>query len=108
MKPKAQPRPRQDSQQTRTHGPPAPKGDMANFASPRNGCTGSCPDAGKANTPTTSENAPCPRWRQPALRRDVEAPLGEAGRRVGEPSQQRTVSVEDGTLWHNLPQQAGA
>jgi len=26
--------------------------------------------------------------------------LGEAGRRVGEPSQQRTVSVEDGTLWH--------
>ncbi len=38
--------------------------------------------------------------------------MSEAGRRVGEPSfvmyKRRTASVEDGTLWHNLPQQAGA
>jgi hypothetical protein len=38
--------------------------------------------------------------------------LGKAERRVGDPSfmtcGQRTVSVEDGTLSHNLPQQVGA
>ncbi len=38
--------------------------------------------------------------------------MSEVGWRVGEPSfvtyRRRTASVEDGTLWHNLPQQAGA
>ena len=40
----------------------------------------------------------------------MEAPSGEAGRCVGEPSfmtyRQRITSVEDGTLLHNPPQQS--
>ncbi len=44
MKPKAQPRPRQDSRQTRTYWcRPSPKGGMANSAPPNDGCTGMPP-----------------------------------------------------------------
>src|SRR3546814_3079641 len=39
-------------------GRPLPNGDVANSASPRDGCTGLCSDAGKVNLPTTGENAP--------------------------------------------------
>jgi len=42
----------------RTHGPPVPNGDMADSASPREGCTGLRPGAGKASTATTGENTP--------------------------------------------------
>ncbi|WP_196239458.1 hypothetical protein [Dyella monticola] len=84
---------------------------MTNSASLRDGCTGLRPDAGKVNTPTTGENAPAvtcglllEAWRGSSI--------SKAGRRVGEPSfvtcGRRIVSVEDGTLSHNLSQQAGA
>jgi len=39
---------------------------MADSASPHDGFTGLRPDAGKANTPTTGENAPCRSLRQRA------------------------------------------
>lgn len=59
MKPEAQPRPRQDSQQHKDAlGRTVSKGDRADSASPHFGCTGSLPDAGQVNTPTTGENAP--------------------------------------------------
>lgn len=59
MKPEAQPRPRQDSQQHKDAlGRTAPKGDRADSASPHEGCTGSLPDAGQVNAPMTGENAP--------------------------------------------------
>ncbi|OWT68531.1 hypothetical protein CKA47_21700 [Pseudomonas aeruginosa] len=45
-------------------GRPLPNGDVADSASPHDGFTGLRPDAGKANTPTTSENAPCRRLRR--------------------------------------------
>ena len=61
MKPEAQPRPRQDSQQHKDvlgRTTPHPKGDRADSASPPEGCTGSPADAGQVNHPTTGENAP--------------------------------------------------
>ena len=59
MKPEAQPRHRQDSQQHKDAlGRTAPKEDRADSASPLEGCTGSLPDAGQVNTPTTGENVP--------------------------------------------------
>jgi hypothetical protein len=59
MKPKAQPRHRQDSQPDKDAlGRSAPKGDRASSVSPHEGCTGSLPDAGQVNTPTIGENAP--------------------------------------------------
>ncbi|HBP6433533.1 TPA: hypothetical protein L5749_04795 [Pseudomonas aeruginosa] len=58
-KPEAQPRHRQDSQQTKDAlGRTAPKGAMAGSASPHEGCSGSRPDAGQVNHPTTGGNAP--------------------------------------------------
>jgi len=58
---------------------------MADSASPRDGFTGLRPDAGKANTPTTSENAPCRRLRRRGW--GVAWMLhSEAGWRVGKPS----------------------
>ena len=59
MKPEAQPRPRQDLQQSKDAlGRTAPKGDVAGSASPHQGCTGALADAGHVNHPTTGENAP--------------------------------------------------
>lgn len=59
MEPEAQPRHRQDSQQPKDAlGRTASKGDRAGSASPHEDCTGSHPDAGQVNTPTTDENAP--------------------------------------------------
>ena len=61
MKPEAQPRPRQDSQRDKDAlGRSAPKGVMADSASPREVFTDSFPDAGQGNIPTTGENAPAP------------------------------------------------
>ena len=58
MKPEAQPRHRQDSQQDKDAlGRSAPKGVMAGSASPHEGCTGSLPDAGQVNLSMTGENA---------------------------------------------------
>jgi len=63
MKPEAQPRHRQDSQQHKDAlGRTASKGDRADSASPHEGCTGSPTDAGQVNHPTTSENAPAAPW----------------------------------------------
>jgi hypothetical protein len=61
MKPEAQPRHRQDSQQHKDalgRTTPNSKGDRADSASPPEGCSGSPSDAGQVNTPTTGENAP--------------------------------------------------
>lgn len=59
MKPEAQPRHRQDSQQHKDAlGRIAPNGDRAGSAFPHEGSTGSPTDAGQVNHPTTSENAP--------------------------------------------------
>ena len=59
MKPEAQPRHRQDSQQHKDAlGRTAPKGDAADSASLHEGCTGSLTDAGQVNHPTTGEKAP--------------------------------------------------
>lgn len=79
-------------------------------ASAHDGCTGSCPDAGKANTNDKDENAPAAAG---GLVREAwrGSSIGKVERRVGEPSfvtDRRTTSVGDGTLSHNLPQQAGA
>jgi len=58
MKPEAQPRHRQDSQQHKDAlGRTAPQGDGAGSASPHEGCAGSPTNAGQA-PPTTGENAP--------------------------------------------------
>ncbi len=58
MRPEAQPRHRQDSRQAKdAQGRTSPQGDGADSASPRDGFTDMQPDAGKANTPTTGENA---------------------------------------------------
>src|SRR2546427_317699 len=40
-------------------GRPLPKGEAADLASPRDGCTGLHPDADKANRQRQGENAPC-------------------------------------------------
>ena len=79
-------------------------------ASAHDGCTGSRPDAGKANTSDKDKNAPAAAG---GLVREAwrGSSIGKAERRVGEPSfvtDRRTASVKDGTLLHNLPQQAGA
>ncbi len=61
MKPEAQPRPCQDSQPDKDalgRTTPKPKGDMADSASPPEGCTGSPTDADQVNHQTTGENAP--------------------------------------------------
>ena len=59
MKHEAQPRPRQDSQRDKDAlGRFAPKGDWLGSASPLHSFTGSHPDAGKTNNPTTGENVP--------------------------------------------------
>jgi hypothetical protein len=59
MKPEAQPRHRQDSQQHKDAlGRTAPKGGWPGLASPLRGVTGSRPDADKADTPTRNESAP--------------------------------------------------
>ncbi len=59
MKPEAQPRHRQDSQQHKDAlGRTAPKGGMAGSASPHEGFPGTPPDAGQVKRPTTGENAP--------------------------------------------------
>ncbi|WP_246797161.1 hypothetical protein [Burkholderia perseverans] len=83
---------------------------MADLGIPHDGCTGSCPDAGKANTNDKDENAPAAAG---GLVREAwrGSSMSKAGRRVDEPSfvtDRRTASVEDGALSHNLPQQAGA
>ncbi len=58
MKPEAQPRHRQDSQQHKDAlGRTAPKGDRAGSAFPHEGFTGSLPDAGQVNLSMTGENA---------------------------------------------------
>ena len=58
MKPEAQPCHRQESRQAKdAPGRTSPEGDRADLASPRDGFTGLPPDTGKANTPTTGENA---------------------------------------------------
>ena len=50
MRPKAQPHPRQDSQQSKdVLADRPPKGDRADSASPRDGFAGLRPDAGRAN-----------------------------------------------------------
>ncbi|GAB7525717.1 hypothetical protein PBS_47070 [Paraburkholderia sp. 2C] len=79
-------------------------------ASVHNGCTGLYPDAGKANTNDKDGNAPAAAG---GLMREAwcGSSISKAERRIGEPSfvtDRRTASVEDGTLWHNLPQQATA
>lgn len=59
MKPEAQPRPRQDSQQHKDAlGRTAPKGDGADLASPPEGFPGSPADAGQVKHPMKDENAP--------------------------------------------------
>ncbi|HEY0163508.1 MAG TPA: hypothetical protein VGB69_12580 [Edaphobacter sp.] len=57
---------------------------MANSASPRDGCTGLCSDAGKVNLPTTGENAPAAACGD-VLEAWRGSSIGKAGRRVGEP-----------------------
>ncbi|MDT4835286.1 hypothetical protein FQZ97_689450 [compost metagenome] len=57
MRPEAQLCHRQDSRQAKdAPGRTLPEGDGADSASPHDGFTDLHPDAGKANTPTTSEN----------------------------------------------------
>jgi hypothetical protein len=74
MKPEAQPRHRQDSQQDKDAlGRTAPKGDMADSASPPEGFTGSRPDAGQVN-PDDKARTPLPHLAALVLRRGVEAP----------------------------------
>lgn len=59
MKPEAQPRHRQDSQQHKDAlGRTAPKGSWPDSASPHKGCSGSLTDAGQVTNPTTGDNAP--------------------------------------------------
>jgi len=112
MKPEAQPRHRQDSQRDKDAlGRTTPKGDGAGSASPHEGFSGSPADAGQVNHPTTDENAPAAPCG--AGRGGVVWKLhSDAGRVVREPSfvtwWAGTVSVEDGTHSHNLPQQAPA
>ncbi|KAG0939234.1 hypothetical protein G6F31_015329 [Rhizopus arrhizus] len=58
MKPEAQPRHRQDSQQHKDAlGRTAPQGDVAGSASPHEDCSGSPTDAGQVNHPMTGKNA---------------------------------------------------
>lgn len=74
MKLEAQPCHRQDSRQAKdAPGRTSPEGDRADSVSPRDDFTGLPPDAGKANTPTTGENA-LPRPAATGLRRGLEAP----------------------------------
>ena len=54
----AAPPPGFTTRQGRT-GRPLPNGDVANSASPRDGCTGLRPDAGQVNAPTTRPERPC-------------------------------------------------
>ncbi|MFP6559230.1 hypothetical protein WJ542_13040 [Paraburkholderia sp. B3] len=111
MKPKAQPCPRQDSRQAKDAVAARSRKEIwPTSASAHDGCTGSCPDAGKANTNDKDENAPAAAG---GLVREARrgSSIGKAERRVGEPSfvtNRRTASVEDGTFSHNLSQQAGA
>ena len=59
MKPKAQPCPRQDSQQTKdVQADRSPKGDMADSVSPHDNFTGLRADAGKVTTQRQGENTP--------------------------------------------------
>ncbi|NRF84860.1 hypothetical protein HQ619_13025 [Burkholderia gladioli] len=112
MNPKAQPCPRQDSRQAKdAQAACFRKKTWPTSSFPRDGFTGLRPDAGKDNRQRQGKNALAASRRPSWLKRGVEAP-SQGRRRVGEPSfvtyRRRTVSVEDGTLWHNLPQQAGA
>ncbi len=107
MKPEAQPRPRQDSQQHKDalgRTTPHPKGDRADSVSPPEGCTGSPLTRARS---TTGRNMPPPmRATMLAARRGAPS---KAGRRIREPSfvthRQRAASVADGTHSHNLRQQ---
>ncbi|OPD67312.1 hypothetical protein APA44_32590 [Pseudomonas aeruginosa] len=54
----AVPSPGFTTSQGRTGRPP-PKGDMADSASPRDGCTGLRPDANQVKAPTTRPERPC-------------------------------------------------
>ncbi|WP_027793665.1 hypothetical protein [Paraburkholderia acidipaludis] len=111
MKPKAQPCSRQDSRQAKDAVAARSRKEIwLTSVSAHDGCTGLYPDAGKANTNDKDENAPAAAG---GLVREAwrGSSIGKAERRVGEPSfvmDRRTASVEDGTLSHNLSQQAGA
>ncbi|SDV50856.1 hypothetical protein SAMN05216551_113171 [Chitinasiproducens palmae] len=60
MKPKAQPFPRQDSRQAKDAQAARSRKEMwLTSASPRDGFTGSCSDAGKANHQRQGMNVPC-------------------------------------------------
>jgi hypothetical protein len=75
MKPEAQPRHRQDSQQHKDAlGRTAPQGDGAGSASPREGCAGSSAHAGQVIPPRRQARTPPPHLAAPVLRRGVETP----------------------------------
>jgi len=112
MKPKAQPRHRQDSQQDKDVQADRSRMETWPTRHPRVTASPACALTRARSMPRRQGRSAPAAARGTCLRRGVEAPSGEAGRCVGEPSfvtyRQRTASVEDGTLSHNLPQQAGA
>jgi hypothetical protein len=109
IKPKAQPPPRQDSQQDKDVQADRPRMETWPTRHPRATASPACAlTRARPTTKDKGENAPAvaggnvlEAWRGSSI--------GMAVRRVGEPSfvttRQRTASVGDGTLSHNLPQQ---
>lgn len=87
MKPKAQPRPCQDSQQSKDAWDERPERSLtADSASPHDGFAGSYPDAGKANVPSTRRERPLPPLVVTRLRHGVEAHNTAGGILVNRPS----------------------
>lgn len=74
MKPKVQPCPRQDSRQAKDAGAARSRKEIwPTSVSAHDDCTGSCSDAGKANT-NDKTRMPLPYHAASCVRRGVEAP----------------------------------
>lgn len=112
MKPKAQPRHRQDSQQDKDAQAARSRMETWPTRHPRVTASPACALTRARSMPRRQGQSAPAAARGTCLRRGVEAPSGEVWRCVGEPSfmtyRQRIASVEDGTLLHNLSQQARA
>lgn len=65
MKPEAQPHPCQDAQQSKDAGADQYRKEiMADSATPRDGCTGMLPDAGKASVRNDKRERPGRDWQR--------------------------------------------